>query len=129
MSEDENKIEMTEGEAIELLKEYVAYTKQARSPYETDKATEMLLDLYEQEKEKNKFINEIKTIGTDDTIQVVLTKSQYSFLLNKSLNSVSKDKIKERIKELEGQEAWYREHNSLDELYGRIDELEELLKD
>ena len=40
-----------------------------------------------------------------------------------------KDKIRAKIKELEGQEDWYREHESLDELYGRIDELKGLLEE
>lgn len=44
-------------------------------------------------------------------------------------NFISKDKIRERIKELEGQEDWYIENKSLDDLYGRIDELKELLKE
>jgi len=44
-------------------------------------------------------------------------------------NFISKDKIREKIKELEGQEDWYIENKSLDDLYGRIDELKELLEE
>lgn len=51
---------------------------------------EKLLDLYNKEKEKNKFINDVKAIGTDDTVNVVLTKSQYEYLLERATNTFDK---------------------------------------
>lgn len=40
-----------------------------------------------------------------------------------------KNKIKEIIEELEKQEDWYIENKSLDDLYGKIDILQELLEE
>lgn len=73
-----------------------------------------LLDLYNKEKEKNASLQK----------EIKLMKS-----ININDNYIYKDKIRERIKELEGQEDWYIENKSLDDLYGRIDELKELLKE
>lgn len=42
---------------------------------------------------------------------------------------ISKDKIKEKIEELERQEDWYREHNSLEDLYGRIEDLKKIIEE
>ena len=42
---------------------------------------------------------------------------------------VSKNKIRDKIKELEVQEDWYIENKNLDELYGMIDILQELLEE
>lgn len=61
---------------------------------------------------------EVTIITTKDKIQTYIRQ-----------NYVSKKLIQDKIKELEGQEDWYREHNSLDDLYGRIDELKELLEE
>ena len=67
-----------------------------------------------KEKEKNKFINEVKALGTDDTVQVMLNKTQYEVLLNKIVNSSNlhreleknidkywRSKIKAKIEEIE----------------------------
>ena len=43
--------------------------------------------------------------------------------------TIPRYKIIEKINELEGQEDWYIEHKSLDDLYGRIDLLKELLEE
>lgn len=67
--------------------------------------------------------------------QLMAHKNAYTKKLEEDLYEnasnyvVSKDKIRERIKELEGQEDWYIENKSLDDLYGRIDELKELLEE
>ena len=138
MSEDENKIEMTEGEAIELLKEYVAYTKQARSPYETDKATEMLLDLYQQEKEKNEELNQIKcgikilqNNGLDDEQYIVIANKNLKNTSYKNLldDYVSKDKIRSKIEEVKRkrEEEWKTAGISM--LGSAIDVLIELLEE
>ena len=50
-------------------------------------AIETLLTAYEKEKEKNKFINEIKELGKDEVLQVMLTKTQYEVLLDKALRN------------------------------------------
>lgn len=44
-------------------------------------------------------------------------------------NYISKDKIRDKIKELENQEDWYREYSSVFELEDRIRELKELLEE
>ena len=49
-----------------------------------------LLDLYIKEKEKNKLINDVKAIGTNDVVNVVLTKSQYEYLLERATNTFDK---------------------------------------
>lgn len=77
---------------------------------------EQLKALLKEEKEKNK----------------ELQNYMKEFLIPKStinLIYISKDKIRNKIKELEGQEDWYIENKSLDDLYGRIDELKELLEE
>ena len=99
----------------EILKILNSYTTDLFHSYKEDvilKAIRNLLDLYTKEQEKNKFINEVKAIGTDDVVNVVLTKSQYEYLLEKATNgfnkeqeknknSISKNKIKEIIKKVD----------------------------
>ena len=43
-------------------------------------------------------------------------------------NYIPKSKVKEKIEELEKQEDWFIENKGLDELYGQIDILKELLE-
>jgi hypothetical protein len=89
-------------------------------PKDYKQAIQGLLDLYQQEKEKNKELEEKLKIANqlyNDSCICIATEC------------VEKDKIKAKIKELEEQEDWYIENKSLDDLYGRIDELKELLEE
>ena len=72
---------------------------------------------------------EIKELKEKEKNLLKQLKDSEKELLEVTQNVVSKDKIRERIKELEGQEDWYIENKSLDDLYGRIDELKELLEE
>jgi formyltetrahydrofolate synthetase len=112
MSEEEQK-------AIEYLKTY-------------------MLPYFGEGKEVEFYLNDVlinlikkqqKEIETLKESQLVLYDKEGNIIACIKLGKdvVSKDKIREKIKELERQEDWYREKNSLDELYGRIDELKELL--
>lgn len=79
-------------------------------------AIQGLLDLYQKEKQKNKILDNM----------LLVNKEQYEFIKNKD-NYISKDKIRNKIKELEKQEDWYIEHKSLDDLYEIIKTLQKLL--
>lgn len=96
-------LELREIHSSDTIKSYLSIYKEA---------IQSLLDLYNKEKEKNKELEKYKTKHS-------LIKKHY----------ISKDKIKEIIEELEQQEDWYIEHKGLDELYGRIDTLKELLEE
>ena len=81
-------------------------------------------ELREQNKELeiiNKINPEKLKIMTDSFNEKVLDKFNEKY--------ISKDKIKEIIQELEKQEDWYIENKSLDDLYGKIDILQELLEE
>ena len=123
---------MSEDEIIKIVKDFISYIRFDEKPKygvrQQYMAIENLLDLYQQEKEKNndlinfiEGIDELKGINKINELVDIINKYQDDF--------ISKDKIREKIKELEGQEDWYREHNSIDDLYGRIDELKELLEE
>lgn len=79
-------------------------------------------------------IEELKKITTlynsyevPNARKIVLADSEFFEKGYFKKNYISKVRIRVKIKELEGQEDWYIEHKSLDDLYGRIDLLKELL--
>ena len=124
----------------------------------TEKKTEEYIRSLEsklnKEKEKNKELLDknkiIKILGFDENtsndtiyrnIEILVSEFErlediedrkvqveYNFVFNQGVRSIEK-KIKEKIEELEKQEDWYIENKSLDELYGNIKMLQELLQE
>lgn len=92
-----------------------------------------LLDLYNKEKEKNDSISiqYEKVVDKLEALEQIEKehKKENGELREQVKNSISILKIKEIIEELEKQEDWYIEHKSLDDLYGKIDILQELLEE
>ena len=117
---------MNEEETLKEIERIIFFTTNGMLCCEKEEgqAIQGLLDLYQKEKEKNKFINEVKAIGSDDVVQVVLTKTQYAMLLDRAMNSTIKDKIREKIKNL-------KENNNGDDysITNVIMILKELLKE
>jgi len=131
---------MSEEEIIKVLEDrlensnqYVLYHSWVGT--ECFEAIQGLLDLYNKEKEKNKELEEFgehikifreKNLSSEIDYVIALKSNFMGYL---KTDYVSKDKIRETIKELEGQEIWYIQNKGLDELYGRIDMLKELLEE
>lgn len=87
------------------------------------KAIDIVLNLIEklqkeleQEKEKNNILEQEK-----EYLNCIIESDKNNY--------INKDKIRAKIEELEGQEDWYIENKCLDDLYGRINELKELLEE
>lgn len=107
-------------EILELAKEEIENNDEnitATLDLQDLKSLKNLYELYKKEIEKNK------------KIFIQYEKRVNELEREIAINSISKDKIREIIGELEKQEDWYAENKSLDDLYGKIDILQELLEE
>ena len=116
-------------EILELAKEEIENNNEnitATLDLQDLKSLKNLYDLYNKEKEKNEKLKEENKELRKPKYIIDCKTNKVTKLTN---DFVSKDKIREIIGELEKQEDWYAENKSLDDLYGKIDILQELLQE
>ena len=105
---------------IEILEEYLKKLK--LTPEELLKSDETIIFIeYKEIQAIENLIQENKKL---------LTELQENMCIKDIFKPlyIPKSKVKEKIEELEKQEDWFIENKGLDELYGQIDILKELLK-